>query len=68
MSIPALRLNSSPLKCGEAPMPVEANVTRLVFAESMNSCTDFAGEEFGTIMRLGMTVTSVTGARSLAGL
>ena len=51
-------------------MPVDANVIlpRLAFACAMNSLTDLAGEEFGTIMRLGMVVTSVIGARSLAGL
>jgi hypothetical protein len=30
----------------------------------MNSCTDFAGEEFGTHIRLGWVIRRVTGAKS----
>src|SRR5262245_7119931 len=70
ISIPVLRLKSSPLRCGDAPIPVEAYETlpRFALAYSMNSLSDLAGDEFGTIITLGMIVTRVTGARSLAGL
>ena len=50
-----MRLNSSPARWGEVPMPDEPKVIvpRFALAKSMNSRTDFTGEEFGTIMRLG---------------
>ena len=70
ISMPAMRLNSSPLRCGEAPMPVEAKVTlpRLALASSMNSRTERAGDEFDTSIAFEITVSSDTGARSVNGL
>ena len=51
-------------------MPVEAKVTlpALRFAYAMNSATECTLKEFGTIIRFGIVVTRVTGARSSAGL
>ena len=50
-----MRLNSSPERCVDVPVPDEANVILPGFALAwaMNSGTDLAGEEFGTTMRLG---------------
>ena len=53
--MPAMRLNSSPDRWVDVPVPEEAKVIlpRFALAWAMNSATDFAGEEFGTTMRLG---------------
>jgi hypothetical protein len=48
-----MRLNSSPERCTEVPLPDEANVSLLALAWSMNSRTDFAGEVFGTVITFG---------------
>ncbi len=50
-----MRLNSSPERWVEVPVPEEAKVIlpRFALACATNSMTDFAGEEFGTTMRLG---------------
>ena len=62
-----MRLNSSPERCVDVPVPDEAKVILPGFALAwaMNSVTDLAGEEFGTTMRLGYRQISVTGAKSV---
>src|ERR1044072_1910261 len=54
-SIPAMRLNSSPARCSEVPMPDEQYVTLpgSALARAMNSGTDLDGDEFGTAKMLG---------------
>ena len=66
ISKPAMRMNSSPLRCGEVPMPDEPNVTSPLFAlaRAISSLTDFAGEVFGTTRMLGNVPISVIGAKS----
>jgi hypothetical protein len=55
ISMPARRLNSSPDRCGDVPVPDDANVILPLFflACSTNSITDFAGDECGTTIRFG---------------
>ena len=65
--MPASRMNSSPARCGAVPWPGEAKVSLLALACAMNSCTDLAGEEFGTTIAQGYCTTSETGAKSLTG-
>jgi hypothetical protein len=65
----ASRLNSSPLRCSVVPLPDEAKVTLPLFSwqNAMNSFTDFAGDEFGTHIRLGWVISIVTGSKSPTG-
>ena len=67
--MPAMRMNSSPFRCGEVPMPDEPKVMspRFALAWAMNSVTDLAGDVFGTTRMLGKVPISVIGAKSATG-
>src|SRR5262245_41509174 len=66
---PVIRLKSSPVRCGEAPIPEDANtpVSPLALAYSMNSPTERAGDEVGTIMTFANVQIRATGVKSETG-
>ena len=66
MSIPAMDLSSSALRCDELPLPTEAKLSLpgLALAYATSSCTDFTGSCDVTASTFGWLDVMITGARS----
>ena len=69
MSTPAMLLNSSPDRCCDVPLPLEAKVylPGFFFISAMSSATVFAGTSLFTTSMLGTRAISVIGTKSFTG-
>ena len=68
MRSPVISLKSSAVRCGELPVPLDANdmPSGLAFARSISSFTLFAGTLLFTTSTSGLDATSDTKVKSLS--
>ena len=65
-SVPVMRLNNSPARCGAPPLPedAKASVPGRALASAITSATELAGTVLFTVMISGRLAANTIGAKS----